>query len=127
MKLLFISIALILQLWHAQGKQSHASFLNSRITWACFNILFFLLPATLTLSSLFLVYAHKKQRGEVRFYHLGKNAFNMGVGKTWPKPWPTLWPTGGRFFRTSLSIALNLCKQRAPSICHTYDSLLSSL
>ena len=34
MKLLFISIALILQLWNAQGKQSHASFLNSRVTWA---------------------------------------------------------------------------------------------
>ena len=54
-----------------------------------------------------------------------------GVDKTWPRPWPTLWPTlwptGGRFFRTSLSIALNLCKQRASSICHTYDSLLSSL
>ena len=46
MKLLFISIALILQLWHAQGKQSHASFLNSRVTWACFRVLFFLLPAT---------------------------------------------------------------------------------
>ena len=46
MKLLFISIALILQLWHAQGKQSLASFLSSRITWACFRVLFFLLLAT---------------------------------------------------------------------------------
>ena len=58
-------------------------------------------------------------------------AFAVGVDKTWPRPWPTLWPTlwptGGRFFGTSLSIALNLCKQRAPSICHTYDSLRSSL
>ena len=31
------------------------------------------------------------------------------------------------FLRTSLSIVLNLCKQRAPSISHTYDSLLSSI
>ena len=72
MKLLFISIALILQLWHAQGKQSHASFLSSRITWACFRVLFFLLPATLTLSSLFLVCM-------VRFYHLGKNVFDIAL------------------------------------------------
>ena len=45
-------------------------------------------------------------------------SFYSGVDKTWPRPWPTLWPTCGRFFRTSLSIALNLCKQLAPSICH---------
>ena len=30
------------------------------------------------------------------------------------------------FFKTRLSIAVNLCKQRAPSICHIFDSLLSS-
>ena len=45
----------------------------------------------------------------------------------WPILWPTLWPTGGQFFlKTWLSIALNLCKQRTPSICHIYGSLLSS-
>ena len=59
------------------------------------------------------------------------NRYDSGAWPTlWPWPWPTLWPTvwptGGRFFKTSLSIALNLCKQRSP-YCHTYDSLLSSL
>ena len=74
-----------------------------------------------------------------RFDNLCGSHLQRGVDKTWPRPWPTLWPrpwptlwrtlwpTGARFLRTSLSIALNLCKQRAPSICHTYDSLLSSL
>ena len=31
------------------------------------------------------------------------------------------------FFKTQLSIAVNLCKQSAPLICHIYDSLLELL
>ena len=70
------------------------------------------------------------------FYILTK-----GVDKTWGRPWPwpwcrlwptlwptlwlTLWPTGGQFFfNTRLSIAINLCKQCAPSMCHIYNSVL---
>ena len=30
------------------------------------------------------------------------------------------------FVKTRLSVAVNLCKQRSPSICHIYDSLSSS-
>ena len=45
---------------------------TQRSQQACFRVLFFLLPATLTLSSLFLVCM-------VRFYQLGKNVFNIAL------------------------------------------------
>ena len=50
----------------------------------------------------------------------------QGVG---PMAYPMAHPMAYRwsiFFKTRLSIAASLCKQRATSICHTYDALLSS-
>ena len=58
-----------------------------------------------------------------------RHGLGYGVGHGLPHGLPYGQPYGLPvviFFKTRLSIAVNRCKQRAPSMCRTCDSLLFS-